>query len=124
VDGWVRFQHNNKIGYIKVVWNNYIMVEKMLEVDMNCECNLPKVNANGHMYSESSSDESNGIDYEIVGDKPILNNENNSNECPVCYDSLGDKAFCTLNCKHKVCLQCYMLMVKKEECPYCRGLVS
>jgi hypothetical protein len=123
MDGWVRFQHDNKIGYIKVVWNNHIMVEKISNV--NCDGNLPKVNTNGHAYSESSSDESSGLDYEIVDDnKPVLNNENNPNECPVCYDNLEGKAFCTLNCKHKVCLQCYMLMVKKEECPYCRGLVS
>lgn len=44
-------------------------------------------------------------------------------ECPVCYEELGDRS-CTLLCNHKVCNQCYPRLWMHEylspKCPMCR----
>lgn len=54
----------------------------------------------------------------------IFENSMCDDGCIVCYDKLSLSAFCILNCKHKICLKCYMSMIKKNECPYCRSKVT
>lgn len=44
-------------------------------------------------------------------------------ECFICYESLTNMAFCTLNCQHKICLVCYNKLPKNNECPYCRSSI-
>ena len=44
-------------------------------------------------------------------------------ECPVCYESLKNKLAISIPCSnitHKICLQCFIHLEKKE-CPLCRA---
>ena len=47
-----------------------------------------------------------------------------SEECPICYDKLGD-AVCTTKCGHKFCTDCFVQIIRKLPqgacCPMCRA---
>lgn len=47
-----------------------------------------------------------------------------SEECPICYDELGD-AVCTTKCGHKFCTDCFVQIIRKLPqgacCPMCRA---
>ena len=47
-----------------------------------------------------------------------------SEECPICYDKLGD-AVCTTKCGHKFCTDCFVQIIRRLPqgacCPMCRA---
>ena len=47
-----------------------------------------------------------------------------SEECPICYDKLGD-AVCTTKCGHKFCTDCFVQTIRRLPqgacCPMCRA---
>tara|TARA_B110000967_G_scaffold94126_1_gene96748 strand:- start:3601 stop:3999 length:399 start_codon:yes stop_codon:yes gene_type:complete len=49
----------------------------------------------------------------------------NTNECPICYQSINNRSFITPTCGHKVCLNCYICCSEKrttysDNCCICR----
>ena len=43
------------------------------------------------------------------------------NECPICYNILGDVNICTTHCGHTFCMDCMIKhLKKKKDCPICR----
>jgi len=54
---------------------------------------------------------------------------NNTNECPICYQSIDNRSFITPTCGHKVCLNCYICCFEKrttysDNCCICRKQMS
>ena len=49
---------------------------------------------------------------------------NTNEDCPICYDELGD-AVCTTKCGHKFCTDCFVLTIRRLPqgacCPMCRA---
>ena len=51
---------------------------------------------------------------------PIVSKE--VDECPICYEEIGDKNFCVTACGHKFCLGCIPKHVANSNaCPMCRA---
>ena len=42
-----------------------------------------------------------------------------SDECPICFELLGDKIIVTMPCKHTMCLKC-LTKLQVLRCPLCR----
>jgi hypothetical protein len=48
-----------------------------------------------------------------------------SNECSICYETMGDKNCCVTECGHKFCLKCLLLaMDRTNTCPMCRHVLK
>jgi len=48
-----------------------------------------------------------------------------SNECSICYETMGDKNCCVTECGHKFCLKCLLLaMDRNNTCPMCRHVLK
>jgi hypothetical protein len=62
----------------------------------------------------------------IVVENPIESAESNeSNECSICYDTMGDKNCCVTECGHKFCLKCLLMaMDRNNTCPMCRYVLK
>ena len=42
-------------------------------------------------------------------------------ECPICYDELGDRGICVTKCGHKFCMDCVTKhLANSTACPMCR----
>lgn len=54
----------------------------------------------------------------------VLNNDNKTFECPVCFETMKLSKRYNLNCTHNVCLSCIHSMKNKDNlqnnCPLCR----
>ena len=118
-NGWISFRYGERIGFTKVVWGNHLMVEKVVK--------KPTTPSSRSIEVDNSDDTSEECKYELVNHKGVttidLSQKEPENECPVCYEDMSAISFCTFNCGHKVCLECYSRMVKQKECPCCRGNV-
>ena len=43
-------------------------------------------------------------------------------ECPICYEEIGDKNFCVTACEHKFCMGCIPKhLANSNACPMCRA---
>jgi hypothetical protein len=50
---------------------------------------------------------------------------NNTFECPVCFDSIGEKNSCVTTCGHKFCLNCLLQSYHSlNNCPLCRETLN
>jgi len=48
-----------------------------------------------------------------------------SNECSICYETMGDKNSCVTECGHKYCLKCLLIaMERNNTCPMCRHVLK
>ena len=51
-------------------------------------------------------------------------NEEESNECCICFEDKTNKAQVLTKCKHNFCLKCFLKHVQKHNfCPYCRDRI-
>ena len=49
----------------------------------------------------------------------------NENECPICFDELGENNYVKTKCNHKTCVSCFVANIKLNNrtanlCPLCR----
>ena len=48
-----------------------------------------------------------------------------SNECSICYETIGEKNCCVTECGHKFCLKCILVaMDRNNTCPMCRHVLK
>ena len=48
-----------------------------------------------------------------------------SNECSICYETIGEKNCCVTECGHKFCLKCILVaMDRNNTCPICRHVLK
>jgi glutaredoxin len=48
-----------------------------------------------------------------------------NNECPICYEIIGEKNNCNTPCGHSFCFSCIAkILFKNNKCPYCRKNLS
>jgi hypothetical protein len=74
---------------------------------------------------ESSCLDSNIENIEIVVENVVETVVPESNECSICYETMGDKNCCVTECGHKFCLKCILAaMDRTNTCPMCRHVLK
>jgi len=74
---------------------------------------------------ESSCLDSNIENIENVVENIVENVVPETNECSICYETMGDKNTCVTECGHKFCLKCLLMaMDRNNTCPMCRHVLK
>lgn len=75
---------------------------------------------------ESVCVDSNVENIEIVVEKCVVETVvSESNECSICYETIGEKNCCVTECGHKFCLKCILVaMDRNNTCPMCRHVLK
>lgn len=75
---------------------------------------------------ESVCVDSNVENIEIVVEKCVVETVvPESNECSICYETIGEKNCCVTECGHKFCLKCILVaMDRNNTCPMCRHVLK
>jgi hypothetical protein len=75
--------------------------------------------------NESLNEYLNQRRFETVVETVVENVVPESNECSICYETMGDKNCCVTECGHKFCLKCLLLaMDRNNTCPMCRHVLK
>lgn len=61
----------------------------------------------------------------LVSSQPPVSSPIETEDCPICMESLGKTNCCTTACGHQFCMKCFLKHTKtKDTCPICRGHIS
>lgn len=60
-----------------------------------------------------------------VSSRPPVSSPIETEDCPICMESLGKTNCCTTACGHQFCMKCFLKHTKtKDTCPICRSHIS